>query len=551
MATQPINSARPHSIDASLWAAFRIAVGLVFGVLILVPLLYVLGYGLGGTEGSDGVVDPDNGFRTLELLATTLSVALGSTLLAAVLGIAAGVALVEVPRIVFRLLAYGMAASFLIPGYVGAITVIEVAGAQGIATGLLEDTLGFSNFVPSLYSRWGVILVLGLTHYPLVAAATVIGLRRVDRSAEEAGAMVSSDAGVLRRVSLPLAAPTIATGTLLCFLLGLVEFAVPSLLQVRVFSTEIHSKFAAFHDVAGGLFLSTPMLVLGVASLGLWRVYVGRRSGWKMGGFRMERRAPGSRTYGTLAGVYCVGLVLVSAVIPLGILFWRSLPLRSYVEVWRTAGGEFGMSLAIAAATATAITTLGFAMAYTSTQGIRTRGRWTRALYSVTWGPFLISGPALGIALIAAWNHVGLRGVVYDSMAITVLACAARFLLIGYWGSRTALATLNVRAMEAAEVCGVGRGRRLFGVAVPLSAPYLLAIWGLSFLMTFGEVDASQLVTPPGATTLPVRIFGLMHYGPDRLVAALSVGTAATVVAGAIGLEFVVRLAARRVDAFR
>jgi iron(III) transport system permease protein len=54
-----------------------------------------------------------------------------------------------------------------------------------------------------------------------------------------------------------------------------------------------------------------------------------------------------------------------------------------------------------------------------------------------------------------------------------------------------------------------------------------------------GDVAASILVTPPGVTTVAIRVFGLIHYGVDDQVAALSLVTAvgsAAVAVAAVGL---------------
>jgi iron(III) transport system permease protein len=45
--------------------------------------------------------------------------------------------------------------------------------------------------------------------------------------------------------------------------------------------------------------------------------------------------------------------------------------------------------------------------------------------------------------------------------------------------------------------------------------------WLLSTLVAFGELSATILVLPPGMPTLPVRIFGLLHYGVEDQVAAI------------------------------
>jgi iron(III) transport system permease protein len=134
-------------------------------------------------------------------------------------------------------------------------------------------------------------------------------------------------------------------------------------------------------------------------------------------------------------------------------------------------------------------------------------------------------------------------------VGIAVLACAARFVFVGIAGADAALARLKPEFDEAAALSGASWQRRALGIDIPLSLPWLAGIWGLSFLLAFGEVDATLLVMPPGVTTLPVRILGLMHYGPSQLVAALSVSIAGVVAAGAVLTVAACLFARRRLHA--
>jgi len=43
----------------------------------------------------------------------------------------------------------------------------------------------------------------------------------------------------------------------------------------------------------------------------------------------------------------------------------------------------------------------------------------------------------------------------------------------------------------------------------------------LVFILSFGELGTTLLVIPPGTETIPIKIFNLMHYGADQMVAAL------------------------------
>ena len=81
---------------------------------------------------------------------------------------------------------------------------------------------------------------------------------------------------------------------------------------------------------------------------------------------------------------------------------------------------------------------------------------------------------------------------------------------------------------------------------MPLMLPALIGVWGLGFVFSLAEVDAIILVYPPGLTTLGVRLFSLMHYGPSSTVAALSVINVVMVLGGATLLAYMHALARKK-----
>ena len=73
---------------------------------------------------------------------------------------------------------------------------------------------------------------------------------RIDGRLEEAALVVASPGRVLRRITLPLVAPAVLSAALMIFVLAVSEFGVPGLLQVRVYTTEVFTAFAALYDFA-------------------------------------------------------------------------------------------------------------------------------------------------------------------------------------------------------------------------------------------------------------------------------------------------------------
>ena len=114
------------------------------------------------------------------------------------------------------------------------------------------------------HSLPAAILVLSLVFYPLSMLASEVGLRRIDGRLEEAALVVAAPRRVLRRITLPLAAPSIVAAALVIFVLAVSEFGVPGLLRVRVYTTEIFTAFAAL-DFSRAIVLAVPLLVLSAA----------------------------------------------------------------------------------------------------------------------------------------------------------------------------------------------------------------------------------------------------------------------------------------------
>src|SRR5690606_21518376 len=150
---------------------------------------------------------------------------------------------------------------------------------------------------------------------------------------------------------------------------------------------------------------------------------------------------------------------------------------------------EIRTSVVVAASSATVLTALAAAMAYTARR--RALGHRLHALSPL---PFVASGPLLGIGLIRLWNRAGLPALVYDSLAILIVACTAHCLFFGYAAAHAALRDLPRALDEAAEACGVSWGRTATGILLPLMGPALVGAWGIGFALAFRELDAAVLV---------------------------------------------------------
>jgi mannopine transport system permease protein len=107
-----------------------------------------------------------------------------------------------------------------------------VLGNQGIVNSALDAAFGVR--LPLMFSRFGVLV--GMAHYllPFMILAILNSLLAQDSQLKRAAEIVG--AGKVRtfvNVTLPLSAPGIAAGCLMCFILSLGMFITPALLGGR------------------------------------------------------------------------------------------------------------------------------------------------------------------------------------------------------------------------------------------------------------------------------------------------------------------------------
>ena len=109
----------------------------------------------------------------------------------------------------------------VLPPVVGGVALLLVLGRNGLIGQYLEAWFGFS--LP--FTTAGVIVAEAFVAMPFLVIAVDGALRGADRRYEEAAATLGSSRWLtFRRVTLPLIAPGIAAGAVLCWARALGEF---------------------------------------------------------------------------------------------------------------------------------------------------------------------------------------------------------------------------------------------------------------------------------------------------------------------------------------
>ncbi len=483
----------------------------IFGVCCILPAAYLFTTSLGGVYAAAAALLLDA--RQRSLLYNTILLGVGVAALSTAIGAPLGITLARLPLKRKAAVRVVLAAPMLLPPYAIALAWTYL----GTGTGFLAVLVGLDVAASWTYSLPAAVLVLGLVFYPLSMLATEVALRRIDGRLEEAALVVASPPRVLRHITLPLAAPTIAAAALIVFVLAVSEFGVPGLLRVRVYTTEVFTAFAALYDFSRAIVLAVPLLLLcaGVGALAA-----------RLLGDRVvsTRRLTGSHpalfdNWGRAAPLAVAVMIVVAVALPIAVLAREALNVRSLRASLAGSGAAIANSLILSALGATVVASVALGLGYARARARESVASVADILFVVV---FAVPSTIVGVGLIGLWNRPGVVGTVYGTDAMFILAYLARFVPVAALILAAAVRYVPLSHEESAAAAGARWFRTQWRIVMPQLRLALAAAWIVVFVLSFGELGASVLIAPPGESTLPIRIYTMIANAPPAQVAALA-----------------------------
>ncbi|GAA3508347.1 ABC transporter permease [Actinomadura keratinilytica] len=188
-------------------------VGLAFLVLPLAGLLVRAPWSTLGTR----LAEP----QVLEALRLSLVSATAATGLCLVLGVPLAWLLARVPFPGARLVRALVTVPLVLPPVVGGVALLLVLGRRGLVGRWLDEAFGIT--LP--FTTAGVVLAETFVAMPFLVISVEGALRAADLRYEEAAATLGATRWTtFRRVTLPLVAPGVLAGAILCWARALGEF---------------------------------------------------------------------------------------------------------------------------------------------------------------------------------------------------------------------------------------------------------------------------------------------------------------------------------------
>ena len=219
--------------------------------------------------------------------------------------------------------------------------------------------------------------------------------------------------------------------------------------------------------------------------------------------------------------VAAVALGLAFLYLPIAILVIYSFNASRLVTVW---GGwstrwyaelfgdgamleATGVTLRVAALSASAATVLGTLAAIALTRAGRFRGR--TLFTGMVYAPLVMPEVITGLSLLLLFVAVNLdRGFWTVTIAHTTLTMCFVAVVV-----QSRLVTFDRSLEEAAMDLGCPPGRTFLVVTLPLIWPAVAAGWMLAFTLSLDDLVIASFTTGPGATTLPMRIYSQVRLG--------------------------------------
>jgi iron(III) transport system permease protein len=340
-----------------------------------------------------------------------------------------------------------------------------------------------------------------------------------------------------RRITVPLALPTLAAGALIAFLQALNTFGSPAILAIpagfHTLTTKIWSLFEFPPKPELAAAASLPLLVLTVLLLRSQSLVLGRRSYAVLGGKYGSPRLIRLGRWRMPAAAFGLLVLSLPLFLPYAALFNTAFSrvssqfvtpatftLRNVIFTFHDLSATLPAlqnTFVLAVATATVCALLALLISYiVARQAVR---GW-RVLGFLATAPLAIPGIVLGVGLFLAYTRPPLT--LYGTLWILLIAFITVELPAAYQQFRSAFHAVHPELEEASRMLGSSRLRALWDITGPLLRASIVATWCFVFVGVIRELSAAMILFTSETKVVAVLIFDLKESGDVGAIAVLS-----------------------------
>jgi iron(III) transport system permease protein len=408
------------------------------------------------------------------------------------------------------------------PPFIFALALILIGGRQGILTKFLH--LPFT-----IYGWPGIIIAQTITFLPLGYLLIQNVLRSLGSSLEEAAIdMGAGSFEVLRKITIPLAAPGILKAALLVFILSLADFGNPMLIGggVSLLATDAYLLWIGENNLEMAAVFCV-FLVLPSLTIFLIHEYLLKgREYTTIGGKPQqdeERKIAPNILYPMLAIIVPISLLILLC---FGIIFMGAFTKIIMIdnsftlEHFNTVNGIRSLITSVRFAFGAALIApiIGVTLSYLL---VRKRIPFKKVIESSALLGFAVPGTVMGIGYILFFNSPPL--VLTGTFAIMILNEAFRNISVSLEAGISKLHQMDVSIEEAAIDMGANAFRVYTRIILPIISSAFVAGFIYTFMVGMIAVSAVIFLISPGNNLVALYILATAEEGFLGMACALSI----------------------------
>lgn len=490
---------------------------LFFAGLCLLPMVAVaIAAFLGSTDTLRHLADTVLWTYTATTLQLVVIVAIGTAAVGT--GAAWLVTMTRFPGA--RIFEIVLALPLAFPAYVMGYAYTDFLDHPGAVQTLLRDLTGWGPrdyWFPEIRSVTGAAVMLILVLYPYVyLLARAAFLQQSATAFLAARALGRGPWAAFFHVSLPMARPAIAGGTLLAVMETIADYGTVSYFAVQTFATGIYTSWFTLADRAAAAQLALCLLGFALVLAILERIQRGsaRHHG---AGKRFERLPPLTLTglHKWAAMVLCAIPVVFGFALPVVLLFTMGLGSEQNLLSARYLG--YIRNTIVLAGTASVLTVLGAVLI-----GFRHRiwpDRISKSAGNIARIGYAVPGGVIAVGLLVPFAAIDNRldawmratfdvstGLLFTgSIWLLVIAYMVRFMAAALNSYDSGLTTIHGNVDAVARTLGTQPMEMLRRIHVPILRPSVLTALLIIFVDVMKELPATLIMRPFNFDTLAVQ----------------------------------------------
>ena len=428
---------------------------------------------------------------------------------------------------------------FMTPPYISSMGWILFMQKRGLMQQLFP---GLSFLTDRFFTLGGLTLVMSLHVFPFMTTMLKNAILNINGSLEESGEVFGGSWFYrLRKITLPLLTGNYAIGMLLVFVKTLSEYGTPATLGKRigfyVFTTDIH-RYATTAPIsfAKASSLSSALVVI---CLLMWLLqnHITATHTYKLVGGKGKKAAKVTQNpwINILSTVYLVLLIGIAIGVPyFSVIMTSLIKLRGYglqagnftfghyIELFTESDKGIRAlltSFLLAVGSATIASIIG-TIVVVSIQKARKAGK---VIEGTALFPEMIPNIVLVIGMMIFWNKIYKVIPIYNTLFFMVLVYTVMFLPYSVQYVSSSMMQISGNLVTAGQVAGGSRMMNFQRITLPLVMKGILSGWMMIFIISFRELVASSLISPPDVLTVSTFIVREFEQGSVSVGMAMAV----------------------------